>query len=82
MVMADVIRLCQQEHSVDNYIERDAISMVEVHKALITKTNAHLRVQWRKNQWNWSREIWEKVICSDESSSTIIPHKWASACLA
>uniref|UniRef100_A0A4W6E7F5 Transposase Tc1-like domain-containing protein n=1 Tax=Lates calcarifer TaxID=8187 RepID=A0A4W6E7F5_LATCA len=32
-------------------------SRVAVHKPLITKTSAHLRVQWCKNHRRWSTEI-------------------------
>lgn len=44
---------------------------VTVHKPLITKINAHLRVPWCKNHKHRSTAMWEKVIRSGESSVTI-----------
>lgn len=41
MSMQDVIRQCQQEQLVDNYVERDVIvSRPLVHQSPITKMNA------------------------------------------
>lgn len=56
-------RVCRQ-------LCREGNSEVAVHKPLVTKTNAHLRVQWCKNHQHWSAEMWKKAIWLDESSST------------
>ena len=45
-------------------------SRVAVHKPLIIKTNAHLRVQWFKNRRLWSTKM-QKKCWPDESSFTI-----------
>lgn len=37
----------------------------------IVNMNAHLRVQWGKNQRHWSTEVWYKVIWTDESFYTM-----------
>ena len=56
---------CRQLHREGYY------SRFEMHKPLITKMNAHLRVQWCKNHTHWSTEMWKRGIWSDESSFTI-----------
>uniref|UniRef100_A0A0E9WBT9 Transposase Tc1-like domain-containing protein n=1 Tax=Anguilla anguilla TaxID=7936 RepID=A0A0E9WBT9_ANGAN len=73
MSMQDVIRLsartvCPQLH------REEHDSTVALHKPLITKTNAHLRVQWCKNNRHWSiyRDVdksWTKAQPSDKISS-------------
>lgn len=52
-------RWCQQQQPVDNYWGVN-YSRVAVHKPLITKMNAHLRVQWGLS--HWSTEMWGKKV--------------------
>lgn len=59
-----VITACQQEQSIDNYIERDIIVGLQVHKPLIKKMNAQLRVEYCKNHRH--RNVGGKI--SDEAS--------------
>lgn len=68
MSKQDVIRLCQQEQSVDNY---GYYSMAAVQKPLITEKKAHLRVWWCKNRR-------KKAIWSGESSFTIFTNGCAA----
>lgn len=46
----------QREQSINNYTERRYHSRVAVHEPLITKMNAHFRVQWCKIHRQWSTE--------------------------
>jgi len=76
MSVQNVIRLaaravCRQLHR-EGYYSRAAM-----HKALITKMNAHLRVHWCRNHRHWSTEMWKKVTWSDESSFTMFSaNRW------
>uniref|UniRef100_A0A3B4XRT0 Transposase Tc1-like domain-containing protein n=1 Tax=Seriola lalandi dorsalis TaxID=1841481 RepID=A0A3B4XRT0_SERLL len=47
--------------TVRRQLHREGYSKIAVQKPLITKTNAHLRVQWCKNHQHWSVEMWKKV---------------------
>ncbi len=73
MSVQDVIRLCQQEQSVDNYIERDIIAGLQCinlynhYKDECTFESSVVQKPTR----HWSTEMWKKVIRSDESTFTI-----------
>lgn len=54
-------------------------SRAAVHKHHITKTNAHLRVQWCKSQRHWSTEISDSEQSDESSLFNRIPDKWARA---
>ena len=59
MSTQEVIRLCQQEESVDNYRERERYyRRVTAHKPLSLKMKAYLRVQWYRN--HRTTEQWKK----------------------
>ena len=46
-------------------------SVAAVPEPHIVNMNAHLRVQWGKNQRHWSTEVWNQVIWTDESFHTV-----------
>ena len=71
MSLQDVFRLCQQEQSIDNHIERVVVVVLRCINPSIQRWLQICEFSDAETKRHWSMEMWKKVIWSDESSFTI-----------